>query len=86
MDFPAIIDLVKETPELAVLGMLWYFARGKVKEYDEHLKTCNEIPKAVLLDRLNDLCERIDRHIDEQSKMSKQVNILVGRQMERDSH
>ena len=87
------LHIGSDTFLLLIIGVLGWFARGKMSEYDDHLRSCNEIPKKTIVDRLDTLCDQIDtlggtivKVSEEQVKAAVQIAILVGRQTERDTH
>ena len=80
-----------DTLILVVLGILGWFTKTKIAEYDEHIRRCAQIPKDTIVSKLEDMCEHMDGLHDKISKVGdaqvatdKQIAILIGRQIERD--
>lgn len=85
-DFDAGMRLIESSPQLAVLGVLWYVARTKVSKYDEHLENCAHIPKEQLVKTLENLGHWVEKVDGRLVETERQLNVLIGRQIERDKH
>lgn len=84
MDVETGLKLLDSSPQLAVLGVLWYVAVKKIAKYDEHIEKCGEIPKQHILDELKGIGSWVEKVDGRLVKTEQQLNILVGRQQERD--
>lgn len=81
--FGLLLELLQKSPQI-VIGAVLVFGALRFREYDKHLRECNESPKKTIVEKLNELAVDVRHLTANQEQMSKQVNILVGRQIERD--
>lgn len=79
----AIWEIFQKAPQLVIGGVL-VFAALKFRRYDKHLKECEETPKKTIVEKIDALSTSVGHLATNQEEMGKQLNILVGRQIERD--
>lgn len=58
MDAETLIDTLKQSPQIAVVALVLLFYK-KIKEYDKHLETCQEVPKVLIQSQLVAIAEQL---------------------------
>ena len=84
MDLSVIVEMAKAAPALSLCGGAIWFARTRMQAYDEHLRECGKIPKESIIDRIDEVSSDVKTLHVEMREMGKGLQLLVGRQMERD--
>ena len=83
-DLQTFLDLLKEGPYLLICGGLLWFIRGKASVWDKHVKDCGEIPKKVIIEKLDGIKTCVDANDKKLDDLSTTVSEMVGREKERD--
>jgi hypothetical protein len=76
-------DLWQKAPQVVIGGvlvMVWL----KLRTFQKHIEECDKTPKKTIVEKLDSLTETVKHLAANQEGMSTQLNILVGRQIERD--
>lgn len=84
MDFDFFVGLANRSPELLGLSAFLLFLRSKASVWDKHVEECSKIPKGLIMDSLEDLHDIVGGIGQTQAQMAKDLNQLIGRQIERD--
>lgn len=76
MDLNLLLDFLKQSP-LAVIGVIVYMLWNKTKAYDKHVEECEKTPKQLLIEKLDNLCDRLDDMKQDLKEQGRKLDAFI---------